>query len=77
MKNMSDTEGCLWAVLGAILVIALMFLSPWIEMMLWNWVMVDLFAMPTVTFWQMFGLNWLCGLLFRRTTPSISTKRNK
>ena len=74
---MSSTEGCLWGVLGAILVVALMFLSPWIEMMLWNWVMVDLFAMPTVTFWQMFGLNWLCGLLFRRTNPSISTKKDK
>ena len=69
-------EGCLCSVLGVILVIALMFLSPWIEMMLWNWVMVDLFAMPTVTFWQMFGLNWLCGLLFRRSN-SISTSKNK
>lgn len=74
---MSDNNGCLWAVLAVILLIVLMFISPWIEMMLWNWVMVDLFSMPTVTFWQMFGLNWLCGLLFRRTTPSISTSKNK
>jgi hypothetical protein len=76
MKNMSDNDGCLWAVLAVILLIALMFISPWIEMMLWNWVMVDLFAMPTVTFWQMFGLNWLCGLLFRRSS-NISTSKNK
>ena len=74
---MSGIEGFLWGLLGTILVVAFMFLSPWIEMMLWNWVMVDLFAMPTVTFWQMFGLNWLCGLLFRRTSPSISTKKDK
>lgn len=73
---MNDNEGCLWAVLAVILLIALMFISPWIEMMLWNWVMVDLFAMPTVTFWQMFGLNWLCGLLFRRSS-NISTNKNK
>ena len=73
---MSDNDGCLWAVLAIILLIALMFISPWIEMMLWNWVMVDLFAMPTVTFWQMFGLNWLCGLLFRRSS-SVSTSKNK
>lgn len=73
---MRDTEGCLLAILALILVIALMFICPWIEMMLWNWVMVDLFAMPTVTFWQMFGLNWLCGLLFRRSS-NISTKRDK
>ena len=74
---MSDNDGCLWAVLAIILLIALMFISPWIEMMLWNWVMVDLFAMPTVTFWQMFGLNWLCGLLFRRNSSNISTSKNK
>lgn len=73
---MSDNDGCLWAVLAVILLIALMFISPWIEMMLWNWVMVDLFAMPTVTFWQMFGLNWLCGLLFRRSS-NVSTSKSK
>lgn len=73
---MSDNDGCLWAILAVILLIALMFISPWIEMMLWNWVMVDLFAMPTVTFWQMFGLNWLCGLLFRRSS-NVSTSKSK
>lgn len=73
---MSDNDGCLLAVLAVILLIALMFISPWIEMMLWNWVMVDLFAMPTVTFWQMFGLNWLCGLLFRRSS-NVSTSKSK
>ena len=73
---MNDNDGCLWAILAVILLIALMFISPWIEMMLWNWVMVDLFAMPTVTFWQMFGLNWLCGLLFRRSS-NVSTSKSK
>lgn len=72
---MHDNEGCLWAILAVILIVALMFISPLIEMLLWNWVMVDLFAMPTVTFWQMFGLNWLCGLLFRRSS-NISAKRD-
>ena len=74
---MIDGDGCMWAILGVALVIAMMFLSPWIEMMLWNWVMVDLFSAPVVSFWQMFGLNWLCGLLFRRSNSSISTKRDK
>lgn len=76
MNNMRDNDGCLYVILAIILLIALMFISSWIEMMLWNWVMVDLFAMPTVTFWQMFGLNWLCGLLFRRSS-NISTNKNK
>ena len=72
---MRDNDGCLYAILAVVLLIALMFISSWIEMMLWNWVMVDLFTMPTVTFWQMFGLNWLCGLLFRRS--NISANKNK
>ena len=72
---MRDNDGCLYVILAIILLIALMFISSWIEMMLWNWVMVDLFTMPTVTFWQMFGLNWLCGLLFRRN--NISTSKRK
>ena len=74
---MIDCDGCMWARMAVALVIAMMFLSPWIEMMLWNWVMVDLFSAPVVSFWQMFGLNWLCGLLFRRSNSSISTKRDK
>lgn len=34
-------------------------------MLLWNWVAVQLFNAPVLTFWVAFGLRWLCGLLFK------------
>jgi len=27
-------------------------LSSWIFMLLWNWVLVDLFSVPIISFWQ-------------------------
>lgn len=49
----------LWLLVG-------LFIQPLLEMILWNWVVVDLFAGPAVTYWQMFALNWLCNLLFSK-----------
>lgn len=63
-----DTEkGCMvviWAIIG---MIALFFVSPLITMWLWNWVAVDLFAAPVIGYWQAFGLEWLCSILFKST----------
>lgn len=33
-------------------------------MVLWNWLMPCLFALPTITFWQAVGLLLLCKVLF-------------
>ena len=61
-----DNEGCLIALLAVILVAALIFLIPWLELWLWGIVMIPVFGAPTLTYWQMFALSWFCGLLFRR-----------
>ena len=62
---MSFDEGCA-VVLASILVICLaLFLVPALELWLWGLVMVPVFGAPVLTYWQMFALNWLCGLLFR------------
>ena len=45
-----------------------LFLYPALEMILWNWVVVDVFGGPVVTYWQMFALNWLCSMLFKKVT---------
>ena len=37
---------------------------------LWNNVVPDLFHGPTITFFQAFCLNWLCGILFQTTVKS-------
>ena len=70
-----DNEGCLIALLAVIFVLALFFLVPWIELWLWGMVMIPVFGAPTLTYWQMFALNWLCGLLFGRR-GNIDTSKN-
>lgn len=62
-----DDVGCGIIILCAILVIGLLFLGPAITMWLWNWVAVELFALPYIGYWQAFGLQWLCHILFGRT----------
>ena len=68
---MSFGESC-----GAtLLVICLvLFVVPALELWLWGLVMVPVFSAPIMTYWQMFALNWLCGLLFRSRT-TVNTKK--
>lgn len=33
-------------------------------MLLWNWLMPELFGLPTISFWQAAGLLTLCKILF-------------
>lgn len=51
-----------------------MCLQSWLIMLLWNWVAVDLFGAPTLTFWLAFGLRWLCRLLFKSSKTNIDKK---
>jgi hypothetical protein len=41
-------------------------------MLLWNWLIPELFGLSEITFWQAIGLNILCTILFR---PSINIKK--
>lgn len=43
---------------------ALAFLFGIVVMYLWNWLMPGLFGLPTIGFWQAFGLVLLAKLLF-------------
>lgn len=36
----------------------------WIVMLLWNWLMPEIFGMPSIGFWQAVGLLVLCRILF-------------
>ena len=71
---MSFGEGCA-VVLASVLVICLaLFLVPTIELWLWGLVMIPVFGAPVLTYWQMFALNWLCGLLFR-SRVNVNSKK--
>jgi len=57
-------------VLTAVLMIAVaIFLAAIIwgfpTMWLWNWLMPKLFGVPTVNFWEAFGLSLLAGILLK------------
>jgi hypothetical protein len=34
-------------------------------MLLWDWLMPELFGLKTITLFQAWGLNFLCGMLFK------------
>ena len=48
-----------------ILGIGLAFLCGWILMLLWNWLMPDIFGLKRVTYWQAWGLLILSHILFK------------
>ena len=41
-------------------------------MWLWNWLMPELFGLPTITFLQAIGLNVLTSIIFR---PNVTIKK--
>lgn len=56
-------------ILGSIAFVALMALigaypTKWV----WNWVVPEIFNLPTIDFWQALGLNILSGILIK---PSV------
>lgn len=51
-------------------VIGLIFAFP--VMLLWNWLLPVIFGVTTITYWQAFGLFFLCGLLFKGVNTSSS-----
>lgn len=54
--------------LGAVFVITLLF--SWPIMVLWNWLMPDIFGVVKISFWKALGLNVLCTMLFKHSSSS-------
>jgi hypothetical protein len=68
---MKSTIEAIALFLGTIAIIVVLLGYP--VMLLWNWLMPELFGLSEVTFWQAIGLNILCTILFR---PTISIKKD-
>ena len=49
---------------GIILAGLLAFLFGWVIMLLWNWLMPEIFGLGTITYWQGFGIFFLAKILF-------------
>jgi len=50
---------------GVALAVILAFLFGFFVMLLWNWLMPDIFGLGTITYWQSWGLVLLAHLLFK------------
>ena len=50
-------------VIGVLMLAMILFGGP--LMVLWNWLMPTLFALPEITFWQACGLQLLATILFK------------
>lgn len=64
----------LLTVLGAValvVILALLFAFP--TMWLWNWLMPTIFGLIKISVWQAWGINALCGMLFK---GSYSTNKS-
>ena len=48
-----------------ILALGLIALFGWIVMLLWNWLMPELFGLKRLDYWQAWGLLALCTILFK------------
>jgi hypothetical protein len=71
MKNTIESIATL---LGLIAIMMVLLGYP--VMLLWNWLMPELFGLPEITFWQSIGLNILSTILFR-SSHTIKTNTNK
>jgi hypothetical protein len=46
--------------------VGLLFLFGWVVMLLWNWLMPEIFGLKTLTYWQAWGVLALSCILFGR-----------
>lgn len=64
MKYHSSSDGVGVAVIILIILFALSFGLAAIGCWLWGVIMVGIFGLPALTYWQFFGLMWLLHILF-------------
>jgi hypothetical protein len=70
-------EKVVLVILFAIGGIGLAFLFGWILMLLWNWLMPEIFGLKTISYWQAWGLLLLSCILFGRIGGSSSSSGGK
>ena len=42
-------------------------------MLLWNWLIPGILGLGVITFWQAWGLTWLCAILFKSTSVNSNS----
>lgn len=71
-------KGFLEFVASAVGIVAIIFLLAIVcsvpVMLLWNWLMPDLFGLKTIDLWQAIGLSLLCDLLLVKASSKSDKK---
>lgn len=73
MKEVS--KGCLTVILTALILALFTFVWAAIACWLWGLIMVAVFGLPALTYWQMFALIWLIRMIFPHGSTA-STQEN-
>ena len=60
-------------VISLVLVAIFAAITAVFTMLLWNWLMPTIFGLVEISFWQAFGVNLLCGILFKSSISSKSS----
>lgn len=68
----SLAEKIVLGILFGIAGLGLAFLFGWVVMLLWNWLMPEIFGLRRIGYWQAWGLLVLSGILFGRHGSSGS-----
>jgi len=58
---------------GLLLVLGLLWAIP--TMLLWDWLMPEIFGLGTITIWQAWGLNILAGIFFKSKSKTKETDK--
>lgn len=76
LYNMSDLFVAITTILGVLALLVIFSLLLALPVMwLWNWLMPVIFKLPTLTVWQAWGLNVLCGFLFKSSYTNTNNKK--
>ena len=67
----ATAAGMILSVIGLMISMSLLFALP--VMLLWNWLMPEIFGLTTLTFFQSWGLMMLCALLFNSSSSSVKS----
>ena len=67
-NNKNYEYGCLIFLATLVVLLLFGFIYSAIIMWIWNAVVVALFGLPFISYWQAFGLYILCNILFKNTT---------
>lgn len=68
INNKNYEYGCLIFLVALVVLLLFGFIYSAIIMWIWNAVIVALFGLPFISYWQAFGLYILCNILFKNTT---------